>query len=503
MNVGSQLKRLSKDTLFYGLGSSINRFIGFLMFPIFTRALSREDYGNQDLVLTAVTIATTVIALGLDVASSRYYYDTDNHQEKYEILSTWLWFELIISIPASLLLILFASPICGWLFSDPSLAVYFRLGVAAIPLILVSRITMMALRLTFQPKKYSLVSAIGLLAYALIAMYLVVVLNMGLTGVFLSTLITSFLRMILGLSFTYKFFRFSFSPSWLKPLLAFGVPLVPASLSMWVLNYANRYFLIHSGTATDVGMMSVATKIAQIVTFIIASFQIAWGPFAFSLLKEDRIAKETYSKALTYFLILIMPLAVGVSVFAKEIIIILASLKYVGSAIAVPFLILSAVIWGAIYIIGMGYKIAKKTYHTTVRVIMAASLTVIVNLLLIPRWGILGAAIATFIGNLVALAYTYLVSQHYYKINYETRKLLILILLTIAAIALGIWVDNTTVGWSFGVQIIKALILISYEGCLLLFKIIEIDQIRMVFNWGIENLRSLRFLRAKHDSKPL
>ena len=299
MGVSKQLERLSKDSLFYGLGSAIQKFIGFFLFPIYTRARTQADFGAQDLVFTAVTIISYFLILGLDSGTARHYYDTEDSADREQILSTWLWFELLISIPVCTLLIVFAQPVCALIFNDGTLAPFFRLGMATLPFTLVAAVTSLTLRLTFQSKKFGIVSVAGVLVQALAAIYLVAILRIGITGVFLANMIARIFRAVLGIGLTHKHFRLVLSKSWLQPMLAFGLPLVPASLSLWVLNYSNRYFLTRFATLSDVGLFAVGVRTSSVVTFVISAFQIAWGPFAYSLIKDERLAKGKYSKDMT------------------------------------------------------------------------------------------------------------------------------------------------------------------------------------------------------------
>ncbi len=228
VDVAGRLKQIGKDTLFYGLGTVLQGFISFLLFPIYTRVLTQSDFGAQDLVLTAVTILSYFLILGLDSGTARHYYDGETPEEKSAVLSTWLLFELAASIPFTILLILFARPISAWFFNDPNLAPYFRLGVVALPVSMTVRVMTLTLRLTFQAKKFSLIVAFGAFTQALTAILLVVVLHMGVSGVFLAILASAVMQLLVGLRFTYANYRLAFSGKLLKSMLAFGVPLVPA-----------------------------------------------------------------------------------------------------------------------------------------------------------------------------------------------------------------------------------------------------------------------------------
>jgi O-antigen/teichoic acid export membrane protein len=490
--ISKQLIRLGKDSFFYGMGSVLQKFIGFFLFPIYTRLLTQEEFGAQDLIFTAVTITTYFIVLGLDSGTARHYYDVETSIERRKILSTYLWFELLISIPTTLILILYAQPISEIIFKDGSLASFFILAIASLPFTLVSGITLLVLRLTFQSWKFSIVTATGVLVQATASIYLVVSLRMGIQGVFIANLIASAYRAAIGLILTYKNFTFTISKQWLKPMLMFGIPLVPASLSLWVLNYSNRYFLVRLATLSDIGLLGAATRISSIVVFVISAFRTAWGPFSYSLIKDEALAKATYSKTLTYFLLITLAATSSLSIFAREAVTILATASYLPSTFLIPYLAYSAIIWGAVYIVGMGYGIAKKSYHTTVATVLAAVGNVALNFLLIPPLGILGAAISTLAGNLITLIYSYLVAQRYFYVQYEYRRIIPLIIMSSLSIGTSMYIDNMATTWNLTSFLFKLLIFLTFIGSLFVFKLVGREEINWLRHFLRKQKRQLK-----------
>ncbi len=486
MEVAQRLKQLSKDTLFYGLGAALQGSVAFLLFPLYTRLLTQEAFGTQDLVASAVTILIYFLMLGLDSGAARYYYDVSRPADKSAVLSTWLWFELLISIPVCIAVIGFAEPICAWIFGNRALAPFFRLGVASIPFFLTTKIATMTLRLTFQAKKFSLLAALGASAEILAAIILVAVLHLGLQGVFLTMLIASAIHMLVGLGFTYQHFRPVFSRTLLRAMLVFGVPLVPASLSLWILNYSNRYFLTRLGTLSDIALLSVAIRISAAVSLINAAFQYAWPPFAYSLLTDTRLAKQTYSRVLTFYMLITLSVSAGLAIFAREMLLILAPSAYQPSAQLVPWLCYSTIAWGATGIVGIGFEIAKKSYHFTIATILGAATTTVLNLLFIPRWGITAAAAATMIGNVVALCYGYSLGQHYFRVDYEGRKVLTTVTLATLTVAAALLVDWLCPTWGAEILLYKALLGLLFLSGLLVLRVVDPSSLSRR-RWGSRN----------------
>jgi O-antigen/teichoic acid export membrane protein len=474
------LRQLSKDTLTYGLSSALQKFIAFFLFPIYTRLLTKADFGLQDLVMTSIFMISVFLVLGMDSGVMLHYYSAEE-KDKEKICSTWLWSELLIALVVCLPLWIFAAPISNAIFDAPEIAPYFRLAILSVPFAGVVAAILLVLRLTFQRVKLVLISTAGVLFQVLAAIIFVVVLRMGVQGVFLALLIGNVLQTLFALVLASGFFQLAFSFRWLKILLVVGIPLVPVALSVWVLNYANRYFLVHYGTISDIGMLSVALRISSILRFAISSFEMAWGPFAYSLAEDPDSARPTYAKVLTYFLIFSMGLLVILSLFAREIIILLATATYEATASLVPILCFSLICWAMLYIVGMGAGIAKKTYHNTVAMALGVMVNILFNFLFIPSWGIVGASAATLGGNVVALVYMYFAGQHYFHVNYEFNKLVPLTLLGAFSIALGVGIDHYFVTWNAHLLLFKAAVAVLFILTLLCFRVVRIDSIRQAW----------------------
>jgi len=140
----------------------------------------------------------------------------------------------------------------------------------------------------------------------------------GIYGIYLSKLIVdilfSFVALYLIKSWIGKYFSFFR----LKQLLAYGVPIVPAGIAQWALDSANRYFLRYYSSLNDVGLYAIGGKVASIMGLLTGAFQLAWGPFAFSIHREDN-ARDIYASILTYYLVLTSGFAIILSLFAPEI----------------------------------------------------------------------------------------------------------------------------------------------------------------------------------------
>tara|TARA_A100000171_G_scaffold51162_1_gene64615 strand:- start:19990 stop:21477 length:1488 start_codon:yes stop_codon:yes gene_type:complete len=482
MGVVDQLKRLGKDTFSYGFSSALQKLITMFLFPIYARLLTPSDFGIQDLILTAVYITSLFLILGLDSGVMLYYYEA-KEDEKKTILSSYLWFEILVSLPVVAMMIIFSNQICLIIFSDPSLSEYFRVGVLAIPFSLVVGAMLSTLRLTFQTKKFVILTTVGVFLQLGSAVLFVIIYGMGVRGILISILISYALQSILGGIFTFRSYTISFSRLWMKKLLKVGIPLIPAALSFWVMSYANRFFLINYADLEEIGLLSVVNRISSILLLFLTAFSSAWGPYAYSIATDKEVARVTYSKVLTYFMLLSMIAAVLLSLYSKELILILATSAYERGSSLIFIYALSSISWIVLYIIGMGTGMAKKNYHYTVAVIGGALLNTLLNYLLIPSYGVAGAAYATLTGNLLAMVYMYYAGQYYFRVNYEFGKVFKILALSILVAVGGIIIDEYYEVWQLSLSLYKLIIFVFFVIMLFAIGVINLSLVKQGYSF--------------------
>jgi O-antigen/teichoic acid export membrane protein len=478
MSILYQFKKLSKDTFTYGIGSVLQKLITIFLFPIYARLLTPTDFGTQDLVLSVVSVLVMFLVLGMDSAVMQNYYECEEI-ERNKLVSTFLWFEFFFSIFIVAFISIFAKPICIFLFKDPNLTNYFRLGIASVPFSLVAGAMLNTLRITFQSKKFIILSNFGIFSQVILAILLVVVFRLGVFGVLMAILVSYFLQAFIGFFLTLNDFSFTLSFYWLPKLLKIGIPLIPAALSFWVMSYSNRFFLLQNASLEEVGLLSVVNRISSILLIFLSAFSSAWGPYAYNLATDKELARVTFGKILTFFTLFSMLAAVMLSVFSRELILVLASSIYENGASLVIIYCVSSVLWSIIYIVGIGTGLAKKNYHYTISVILGAIICIIFNYLLIPIYGVAGAAYSTLIGNLLATIYMFFAGQYYFKVHYDLKKVGLITLVLLGAAYAGLQIDKFYLVWNPELVGLKVIILLIAILLLFVTKVISKSQLTL------------------------
>ena len=475
-----KLKQLMRDSLIYGLGKYINTFIGIIFVPMYTRIFPPSEYGVVDLIGSTISIIVMFLILGLDSATALYFYDTEDIRDRKIIVSTSFYFRMALSIVICSMLFFSSEFISELIFNSKEYAIYLKIGVASIPFSLAIGFFLDLMRLKFESLKFSVISIGNTIVTSILIIYLIIFLKLGIVGIFIGMLISNIIFFFIGIYLTYKEYILSFSLPRLRNLLSFGLPLFPSSIAIWLLTFSDRYFLVKYSTLNEVGLYSIGVKLSHILLLVTSAFQLSWGPFAFSIQKESD-AKNIYSKVLTYYLIIALFLATGLSFFSKEILMIATQVEYVEAYKVVGILSYVVIFGGIYYIVSIGVNLTKKTHYISFTTGVAALINIILNFLMIPYLGMVGAAIASLIANSCSVFFLYRISQKYYHIDYEINKIIKIILLSGFLILTSIFLDINSVILNY---LLKLSLLLSFVVFLILyvFEKNEVDFINKMAN---------------------
>jgi len=365
----------------------------------------------------------------------------------------------------------FCDNVSNLVFGNSDYSTYFRIIALDFPFITFFNFVQDVLRLSRQSWKYLFFTIGSILSNITLTILIVVVLRKGIFGVFLSKLIVDALFTFIALFFVRNFIARSITFSRLKQLFAYGIPLVPAGVSYWVLNMANRYFVRYYISLSDVGLFSIGNKIASLLGLVSGSFQLAWGPFAFSI-HRDEDSREVYANVFTYYLVTMSGIGIGLSIFSLEVLKIFTNELYYGAAVIVPYLVFSIIGYGAYYIVAIGVNITRKTSHIGWTTTVAAVINIALNFVLIPKYGIIGASLASCISFWASTLLLYLVSQHYYPINYRLDKAAIILSSSIILIIIGNFIKFPNLLLAI---VLKFILFIAYFLILMTTSIIKPD----------------------------
>jgi O-antigen/teichoic acid export membrane protein len=473
------LRKLTGESLVYGLGQVSGRAVQVLLVPILTRLLTPDVFGVADLVQAYSAFAVLVLVFGLDGALVRYFYREPDREARRRMVSTVLVFRIVLSLVAALSFATLAGPLSEGLMGSPSYRKYVLIGAATLPFTLLVLFANDVLRVTFQPWKFITLNLFQTVVTGGLSLWWVMHAHLGVAGVLYGKLFGDLLTALVGLVFMRHSFTSRLDRAVLVRLLRFGAPLVPASLAYGIVTSADRWFLRRAHGLADVGVYAVALKFLTVVMMGVSAFSLAFFPFAHAR-PHDPEAGRLYARVLALYVAGASLLALVVGLFAPEVLSVLVAPGYRAAAGPALLLTFAAVAYGAYYVACLGIQLALKTTWLAVSAGAAAVAAVTADALLAGPWGATGVAAGTLIGNVVIAVVTYAMSQSVYPLPYRGKRLLALFAL---AVALAV--------------VVHALALKGATGLLMRFGALVVF---VLAAWGLEVWRDRGAVKAAYRS---
>jgi O-antigen/teichoic acid export membrane protein len=420
VRVGKYLKQLAGESAIYGVSSTINVLLGVILMPLLTHVFTVTEYGVYTLVEGAFVLLTMLVVLGLDNASARWFYESDDLADRRRTIGSWFWCQLAASAGLAALLIGFAPAISALVTDSRDYALVVGLMGAVLPFQAAHRVFQNWLR--YQRRAWAAVAFASSTAVAtvILVILIVVVRRQGLAGFYAARLAAWAVAAMVAVFCLRSWISWkTFSPERLKTMLVFGLPFVPVAVGMWAMRYTDRYILKELCGSEEVGLFGAAFQIAMGVGVVVTAFTQAWGPFAFSLL-QHRDSRRVYARVLDAYAFLGCGLCTAVALAAPLLVQILARRPaYAAAASCVPLLAFGALFNGASAIVAIGSQVVKYSIPAAVAVAIGFATSIGLNFLLIPFFARDGAAAASMAAWFVSMAYLYVASQRLYPIPFH------------------------------------------------------------------------------------
>src|SRR5215218_9795525 len=325
------LRRLATTGAAYTASSVLSKLIAVFLLPIYTHYLTPSDYGAAEEMLASVIAASIVVRLGIIEAILRFYYMAGERPAAVVAtgFASLFWGATI----AAALALPFAAPISQALLGheDAGLA---RLAILGLWTLTMYEYALTLLRLDERARAYFGITVVNVLITIPFTVFLIVVESERANGILLGTYGTGAAVTLWMLLRQRR--RLSFIPdrALLRRMFRFGLPTMPAELSLYSLNFIDRIILVRLVGLTQVGLYALAVKFAQGIQVLARGFQLAWPPLAYSI-QDDEQARRTYSVVFTWFAALLAFAVTGLWLLSRWIVRLLAAPKYFGAHEAV------------------------------------------------------------------------------------------------------------------------------------------------------------------------
>ena len=416
-----KIRQLSKDSAIYGLGDVAVSLVNFLLLPLYVEYLTDTDYGVLGL-LGAVEVITKIVARwGLDGSFMRFFYDCDTETDRQRLAST-IFFFLLISNGVLFVLSMAAS-------QGLATALYSGQGTVALRLVLLNTFVMSftflpfhVLRMQKRSVEFSLLTLARSVATVVLRLVLIVGFGQGVLGVVLAdALVTAVLMLVLSRHFA-PLLRPMFSATLLRETLAFGLPRLPHAAAQQVIAVGDKLILQMFRSLSDVGIYSMGVSFGLTLKLFLSAFESAWAPFYYATAREAG-APAIFRTVTTYGVAALVFLTAALSAVARDLLDIMTRGLFIEAAPIVAWTALGVLFQGVYLLTSIGLNLTKKTQYYPVATISAAAANVALNFILVPAYGIVGAAWANAAAYALQAGIAFVFSRRFYPVSYEYDRL--------------------------------------------------------------------------------
>jgi O-antigen/teichoic acid export membrane protein len=464
---------LSKSVAWYGLGNIFVRALSFLLLPLYSNLLSTSSFGDYSLLMSVYAVALVIYQFGMFGALNKFFIEEKSEQKKKLIFSSILNSIFIISILVTGILWASSSEISKLVFGTSEFSKLLVLLLFSILFETLCSYIFYLLKTMELAKKAVTYSAAGAILNLLLNIIFVYYLKLGVPGIIYAQLISGFILFVLLFNLMKANYVFRIDKVILKTVLRFSIPLIFANLLTAGNNVADRFILNILSGKEVVGIYSFSYRIAMIMNIFVVSFTSAWSPHSLNLYYANDY-KETFGKTLNKLVALSCLLLLVVSLFVPYLFdFYLFGFTFFNSSYKAGIIIIPLVMTGYIFngissFYSVYPSVSNKTYHILISDLGAFIINVGLNILLIPKLGMLGAAFATLTGFVFAAAYLFVVSKKVIVIDYKTKELMIIILIALIFLFIGLNLS------SFIISLLLVLIYLTALNYLTDFKVMQL-----------------------------
>lgn len=417
------VRRVSRQLITYGTADVAILAINFFLLPVYTRVLSPAEYGALALLLVFEAFLKPVLRCGLDGAYLRHYFDEHTDKQRQSLAATILWFLVVFNV-AALALVWLARPwLTRMLMGSTEYAP--ALWLIAVNTALVN-LQVLPNAWYVAHERSTVVGAINVarsLATIIARLIFVVGLRKGVYGLMVADIIVTTALAFVYLPTQIRMVKGGvFSRGRLGTLLRFGFPQIPAGVLGQVMAMTDRYVLGTLLSLRDVGVYSIGVTMASVLKLFPVAFATAWQPFAFSSLKRAD-APAMFARQASYAFVVMCFGALGISAYAPPIVRLFLPATYHPSTTVVPILVLGITIQATTSFVVTSLNVARQTSRIPMAAAIGAIGSLAGSLLLIPRFGAIGAACGALCGQVAFAAATAWFAQQSYPIPYEVGRL--------------------------------------------------------------------------------
>ena len=422
---------LFSDSVIYGMGQWLQKFLSMLLLPLYTIYLSPEDYGVLGMVLITTSMIDVIVTMGWDSTFSRFYFDELTEDYRAKVIAQTFFIDTVY--PAVLLgtLALLMPFLSQVIMGGKGYTLYFEIALLTEWFSNFTDLPFSLLRLDHRPMTFFAFTVTRICVQIPLTIVLVAVAHWGVMGVLIGNLVANVVLAIASLPTFVGRLHFTYDRALFKQMIVFSLANFPASIAFFILNFSDRYLLRAYSTLTQVGLYTASYTLAQPVYYAGFAFRMAWPQWHYAWLHDPPKHKRQVARGYTYFTFMTAGLLTLLGVFLPLMIrLLLRRPSYWTIGEAVMVLAFSTAFYNSYHLFLVGVNVTKKNRFLPFPVAIAAAVNIGLNIIFIPRYGMMAAAWSTLIGFALLAVMMRSLSNHYYRIPHEWRRIGKLVLAT-------------------------------------------------------------------------
>ena len=429
----------------YGVGNILVKAVGFVMLPFYTHYFSPKDYGILEILDLSMSLFALVLNMGLTPAFLRVYAAAESPEAQRHVVSTGCIFGIATGAATFLAGVGFVGPATRLLFGPGVPSTYILLSFSALTLNYMANLPRTYLRALEASGTYTVVDTCGVFTLLALNVWFIAVLKVGLAGVLWSSVIVAGLQFS-GLSvWALRRAGFWFRVGQLRYMLNFGVPLILSNLGLFVLNFSDRYFLQHLRSLDVVGVYAVGYKFGFMMNYLfVQPFFVMWQTRMYAIHANPE-HRNVFRQFFAVFSLGLFFAGLAMSLFCSDVMRVMVEPRFAAGQDVVPVVVLAYVFYGLGYYAQLGMLLTDRTKLIGVLGAATAALNLVLNYVLISRYGMMGAAWATLISFAANAAACYWGSQRVFPLPLGLGRMWCGLLLAAALyLPFRLW---TPLGW--------------------------------------------------------
>jgi O-antigen/teichoic acid export membrane protein len=443
--VFSKIRELSKNITVYGLGDVAVSIVSLFLLSVYVDYLSRVDYGVFGLLGVLEVMAKIVFRFGLDGSFMRFFYDCEDDEARRRLASTIFLFLLALNGTVLALLLVVSGPFAIWLLGSRTYTAALRLMLVNTFAIGFTFIPFHVLRMERRSVIFSLLTLVRSVMTIVLRLVFVIKVGLGVTGLYLADVVVTAIIMGAVARWFAPLIRPVFSRQVLRETLAFGLPRVPHAAAQQVLAVGDKFILrLRHVSVENIGIYSMAVSFGLTQKLFLSAFEIAWAPFYYATIREPD-ASRVFGTITTYAVAVLALLSAGLAAVGRETAALMThgrllrplDPRWAAVDVVIVWTSLGVFFQGVYLLTSIGLNITKRTQYYPIATMTAAGANVALNFVWIPRYGMVGAAWANGAAYALQAALGYMLSQRFYRIEYEWGRLFRVCAAGVAAAVLG------------------------------------------------------------------